>query len=120
MGVAVVPDTVAFEAAGHVDVGDGLDGEFVEGLRGVLATVDVVRVQVGHVDEEPDAGAVDQVVEELPLGHFLAGPGDQRGDVLHREGDGQGRLGGTDVLAQDVQRVPGARNRQQVPRFEKR
>lgn len=105
---------------GDVDVGDGLDREFVEGLGGVLAAVDMVRVQVGHVDEQTDTGAVRQVVEELSLGHLLAGPGDQRGDVLHREGHGQRGLSDADVLAQDVQRVPGARDRQQVPGLQKR
>ena len=65
MGVAVVPDAVPLEAAGDVDVGDGFHGEFVEGLGRVLAAVDVVGVEVGDVDEQAYAGAVDQVVQEL-------------------------------------------------------
>src|SRR5690606_40579088 len=58
MGVAVVPHAVPLEAAGDMDVGDGLQRQAGEGLGGVLAAVDVVGVQVGDVDEQPHAGAV--------------------------------------------------------------
>lgn len=98
-----------------MDVRDGLDRQLVECLRGVLAPVDVVGVEVRHVDEEPDAGAVDEVVEELPLGHLLARPVDEGRDVLQGERHGQRVLGDADVLAQHVQGVPGARHRQQMP-----
>ena len=120
VGVAVVPDAVAFETAGDMDVRDGLDGQFVQRLGGVLAAVDVVGVEVGHVDQEAYAGAVGEVVQELALGHLLARPGDQRRDVLHRERHGQRVLGDADVLAEDVEGVPGAGDGQQVPGLQAR
>ncbi len=118
--MGVVPHAVAFHAARDMDVGDGLDGEFGEGLGRVLAAVDVVGVQVGDVDEEAYAGAVGQVVQELALGHLLARPGEQRGDVLDGEGYGQRGLGDADVLAEHVEGVAGARHGQQVAGFQER
>lgn len=112
--MAVVPDAVPLVAARHVHVGDRLDGQFVERAGRVLAPVDVVGVQIGHVDQQPHPGAVDEVVQELALGHLLTGPGEQRRDVLHRERHREGGLGGPHVRAQHVQRVPGARHGQQM------
>ncbi len=103
-----------------MDVRDGLHRQFVQRLRRVLAEVDVVGVQVGHVDQQPHPGPLDQLRQELPLGELLVGPGDQRGDVLQGERHRQRVLRDPHVLAEHVQRVPGAGHRQQVPRLQPR
>ncbi len=114
MRVAVVPDAVALEAAGDMHVGDRIEGQRRQRLGGVLAPVDVVGVQVGHVDQQPHAGPLDQLGQELALGQLLTRPGEQRGDVLQGQRHRQRVLRDADVLAQHVQRVPGARHGQQV------
>ncbi len=118
--MAVVPDTVPLVAARHMHVRDRLDRQFVERPRRILAPVDVIGVQIGHVDQQPHPRAVDEVVQELALRHLLAGPGQQRGDVLHRERHRQRGLRDPYVRAQHVQRVPGARHRQQMARLQPR
>ncbi|KIF70958.1 hypothetical protein HY68_23970 [Streptomyces sp. AcH 505] len=114
VGVGVVPDPVALDTAGDMDVRDGLDRQFVERGRRVLTAVDVVGVQIGDVDQQPDAGALHQFGEELALAHLLVGPADQRGDVLHCERHRQRVLGDAHVLAEHPQRVLRARHRQQM------
>jgi hypothetical protein len=118
VGVAVVPDAVPLVPARHVHVRDRLDGQLVQRTGRVLAPVDVVGVQVGHVDQQPHPRAVDEVVQELALGHLLAGPGEERRDVLHRERHRKGGLGDPYVRAQHVQGVPGARHGEQVARLQ--
>ncbi|GAA3032995.1 hypothetical protein GCM10020000_07610 [Streptomyces olivoverticillatus] len=75
-------------------------------------------MEVGDVDEKADARALDQLGEELPFRELVLRPGEERRDVLQGKGYGQQLLGDTDVLAEDVQRVPGAGHRQQVPGFD--
>ncbi len=84
----------------------------------VLTAVDVVGVQVGHVDEQPHPGPLDQLGQELPLGHPLARPGEQRGDVLQRQRHRQRLLRDPHVLAEHVEGVAGARHGQQVARLQ--
>ncbi len=120
MGVRVVPDAVPLDAARHVHVRDGLDGQLGQGAGRVLAAVDAVGVQVGDVDEEPYPGALHQLREELPLRHLLARPGDQGGDVLQGERHGQRVLRDAHVLAEHVEGVAGAGHGEQVARLQRR
>ncbi|MDH6187834.1 hypothetical protein M2168_000866 [Streptomyces sp. CZ24] len=113
--MAVVPHPVPLEPARHVDVGQRLQRQRVEGGGGVLALVDVVGVQVGDVDQQPYPGPVGQLVEELPLRQLLARPGEERRDVLHGERHGQLVLGDPHVLAEDREPFPRPGDRQQVP-----
>lgn len=92
----------------------------VERREGVLTAVDVVRVQIGDIDQQAHPGPLDELGEEGPLAHLLVGPGHQRRDVLQRERHRQRVLRDAHVLAQHVQRVAGPRHGQQVPRLQTR
>jgi hypothetical protein len=59
MCVGVVVEAGAVYASSDVDVGDLLGWESVERPAGVRAEVSFVRVEVGDVDQEEDAGAID-------------------------------------------------------------
>ena len=73
-----------------------------------------VGVEVGEVEQQQRAGALDELADERRLVHLRLGPLDERRDVLERERHGERLLGDRDVLGDDLQRRARARHRQQV------
>jgi len=61
VGVGVVVEAVALDPAGHVHVGDPLQGQGVQEGERVAAVVAGVGVQVGHVQQQPGAGPLQQL-----------------------------------------------------------
>jgi hypothetical protein len=82
VGVGVVVEAVALDPAGHVHVGDPLQGQGVQEGERVAAVVAGVGVQVGHVQQQPGAGPLQQLGQEGGLVQLGRRPLQQGGHVL--------------------------------------
>jgi uncharacterized protein (TIGR02118 family) len=81
----------------------------------VAAMVAGVGVQVRHVQQQQCLGAVQQLGQERGLVQLGCWPLQQRSDMLKGERNRKVGLGQPDVGGQNLQRLPGAGNRQQMP-----
>ena len=93
MGVGVVVEPGASSrAARDVDVRQAVEREPVEHGHRVVAVVAGVGVEVGHVEQQQGAGALEQLGDEVALVELGFRPLDQGGDGLEGQGDGQAAM----------------------------
>lgn len=102
-------------AAGDVPVGQPLQRQPAQGVRRVDAPVARVRVHVRHVQQQPRAGALQQLGEVLAFGELVFRPVEEGGDGFQGERAVQFGLHRADVPDHHTQRLPGPGHRQQVP-----
>lgn len=114
VSVGIAPEGVDAGTAGDVEVGDAVEGQAGEEGRGVAAVVDEVGVEVGDVEQEVGAGAVEELGEEVGLGEVVVGPGERGGDVLEGERDGESIEGAADVVDEDGELGAGAGDGEEV------
>jgi hypothetical protein len=79
-----------------VQVGDCVQRQLVQGDQRVQTQVDLVGVQVGQVQQQPDPGALDEFGQELASLIWSSGQ-PKRGHVLQRQRHRERGLGGADV-----------------------
>ena len=72
--------------AGDMDLGDALGRYGVDVVHGVEVVIHGGDVDVVDVEEDAAIGALDDFVEELPLGHFGGGKFGVAADVFYGYG----------------------------------
>ena len=114
MGVGVVVDALVLHASGDVHVREALQRHGPGLLEGVPAVVARVRVDVGDVEQQHRIGAFDDLGDELRLGQLVLGPREDGRDGFEGDRDVELGLHALDVGDHDVDRLPRARQRQEV------